>query len=192
LRWCPASHQDDPAAAAAVARDIAYFDQHGCLSPAARVRRIGRRPPLRRAPRTGTRDLAPSLPRGPLDTALAVRVNQWQGACAARAEDFHRGSTYAVAALGEPHFFPSPGARHVAVTPLTPARSLAALWIRTPFISPAPASRARTSRTCMRCYLTSSPCPRRYGAPGAAGLMQDPPLDGHEDPRPPMIDPARG
>ena len=181
----PASHQDDPEAAAAVARDIACFDQHGCLSPqVVCVAAPDARPFAARLARA-LEDVEAELPRGPMDTGLSVRLNQWQGACAALAEAFHRGRTHAVAALGEPTFFPSPGARHIAVTPLDPKLPLASLLrAHARHLTCIGIAGARESLEAGSDLLAlpEGATPRLV----PAGLMHDPPLDGHEDPRPPM------
>jgi len=90
-----------------------------------------------------------------------------------------------VAALEEPSFFPSPGGRHIAVTPLEPERPLASLLaVHARHITCVGIAGASASEESLPAILAlpEGATPRLV----PAGLMQDPPLDGHEDPRPPM------
>jgi hypothetical protein len=115
------------AVAAALARDVALFDQRGCLSVQA-VFTAGLAPAraLAGALAAELATLAATLPPGPLDPAAAARVHQL------RAEAEMRGLGLPQPPLGsgtvllapEPRLTPSPGLRTVFVHPLA---SLAAV-----------------------------------------------------------------
>lgn len=175
-------HPSDGASSVhAIGNDVAAYDQHGCLSP--RVVLV-----------EGTDDdavrvaeciverlafLSRHCPRGPLDLGLAAAIVQWQGAMAARAAYFWRGVDHSVAVLCDSGLASTPGGRNIAVLPCGSLRRIRELLA--PVASyltciglAGPASRWN------ELTLPPGACPRLV----AAGTMQDPPLDGYEDPRP--------
>jgi hypothetical protein len=108
--------------AAGLARDTALFDQRGCLSLQAVYAPPEMVPALAAALAGALGRAARELPPGPLDPALAARVQQ------ARAEAEMRGLALAALPLAtgtvivepDPAFRPSPGLRTLRVHPLDP------------------------------------------------------------------------
>ena len=165
--------------AARVARDVALYDQHGCLSPQTVLVEAAHAPGFARALANALKALEDELPRGPVDAGRAVAIHQWQGAMAAVAEEFHRGPTYGVALLEHTRIIGSPGGRNIAVVPM---KSWEKAW--------SAVGSELSALTCLGVH--GAPLERQaLGLPLAAqprvvqaGFMQDPPLDGPEDPRP--------
>ena len=164
-------------AAEAVARDIALYEQSGCLSPqcvfvaGADVRRAAAR--LHQA----LDEVAGEWPARAIapDEALAART--WLGAAGAASVEMHRTASHVVAALDSTRLLPSGARRHVAVVPYADADALEnALAPHARHIT-AIASDARVAAVAL------APDARRV----ALGALQFPPLDGWEDPRPPTI-----
>lgn len=167
--------------AADIARDIVHYDQFGCLSPRAVFVQSESAAPFAERLAVALARLAAELPRGPLDPELAARITQWQGAVAATAAAFHRGAAYGVAALGSAGFMDSPGARNVTVVPVTDAEHALGLL-----------GASLRHLTCVGVGGDHAPVRRALSAASrsrvvTAGTMQDPPLDGYEDPRPPIV-----
>jgi len=168
-------------AIAGVARDVAHYDQLGCLSPQL-VFVEGPAAPVAAALHRELDTLDATLPRGPLDVGLASRIQQWRGACAAIAEDFHRGKTHAVACLATPQFRGSPGGRNVCVVPVASLDDVVEL-LRPHARHLTNVGVAGARERVAELFAVALPFgPRRVVD---AGAMQDPPLDGPEDKRPP-------
>jgi hypothetical protein len=162
-----------PAAARAVAGDIAEHDQRGCLSPQT-VFVAGDPVAFARALHDALGALGSLWPRGNLTAGEGAAAAQWQGVQAVRARWFRRGPTHAVAALDAPALVPTPGLRHVTVCPADSVDTLrAALGGALPHL------------TCVGVAGAIDPSAWRFTRARvvAAGTMQDPPLDGPEDPR---------
>ncbi len=170
-------------AAEGFALDVALHDQRGCLSPQA-IFVVGDLSRTKRFAEALDRALAAlvvSLPRGVLDLGLGASVAQWQGVQAALGARVYRGDSHAVVLWpgAPPLGIGSPGARNIPVvavsslaaacTLLTPhARWLSCVGITEGASVTEALPRAATPRVCH------------------AGTMQDPPLDGPEDPRAPV------
>lgn len=114
-----AAEADPASTAAALARDVALFDQRGCLSVQA-VFTDGDAPTLARELAGALQGIAEGWPPGPLDPSRAAAVQQ------VRAEARLRGLHQPEVALGAgtviveplPSFQPSPGLRTVRIHPL--------------------------------------------------------------------------
>ncbi len=163
-------------AAVHIARDVADYDQRGCLSPQG-VFSVGTTADAVALARAIHRALGQEIPRGPLDPAEAARVVQWQGVMAVQGELFLRGAHHAVAVLSAPGRVGSPGARNVAVVPVRDPDEAARLLA--------------ADAAYLTCVGVAGDMAAVVVPPGAAprvvaaGTMQDPALDGPEDPRPP-------
>ncbi len=165
------NHRD---AAMRVAEDVAWYDQRGCLSPQAVLVTSGDPAAFAEHLHRALTHVQRWLPRGPLDAGLGAAVMQWQGVREATAEGFWRGDTHSVALCEKPTLG-TPGARQVTVTGLDDdglhrlvsehARWLTALGVD-----------GRTDDLAA--------IPGFHGRLVAAGMLQDPPLDGPEDIRP--------
>jgi len=117
---------DDQSVASGLARDIALFDQRGCLSVQA-VFTDRDAAPLADALAAALARLERDLPPGPLDPAAAARVQQIR--IEARMRALHqpeiRLAAGTVIVEPEPRFQPSPGLRTVRVHPLDSLQQLA-------------------------------------------------------------------
>ncbi|MFO0647766.1 MAG: acyl-CoA reductase [Polyangiales bacterium] len=160
-------------AARAVALDVALHDQRGCLSPRIAFVR-GDAVAFARALHEAFTALEASLPRGVVEVGEAASVMQWQGAAAARCAWSRRGRAHFVGALETPSFMASPGLRSVLVCPVSSVAEACSVM-----------GRALAHLTCVGATGSLD----AWRATGArvvrAGSMQDPALDGPEDPRPP-------
>ncbi|MFO0626312.1 MAG: acyl-CoA reductase [Polyangiales bacterium] len=162
--------------AQAVARDVAAYDQHGCLSPQV-VLCAHDAPGLARALHHALADLETRWPRAPMDAGVGAGVWQWLGVQAALGATVHRGAGHAVTLWDRAVMQASPGARNVAVVPVHDLDAARALLT--------PHARVLSN------VGTDAPHDPRWrpegfaGRVSAVGAMQDPPLDGPEDPRPP-------
>jgi acyl-CoA reductase-like NAD-dependent aldehyde dehydrogenase len=118
------------AIAAALARDVAAYDQRGCLSPQAVL--------VQNGPACDTRGFALRLadaldalalewPRGELPPAAAAAQVQWRGVAAVRGE-LHVRTSCAVGYAGDAALRASPGYRNVAVHDCRDVAALRA-WI---------------------------------------------------------------
>lgn len=168
------SWRDDTARA--LAQDVAAYDQHGCLSPQV-VLCARDAPGLARALHDALEALARRWPRAPMDASVGAGVWQWLGVQAALGATVFRGAGHAVTLWDRPLMQASPGARNIAVVPVRDLDEARAL------LSPHAALLSNVG--------TDAPGeggwrPEGFaGRVSAVGEMQDPPLDGPEDPRPP-------
>lgn len=162
--------------AVGLARDVAAYDQHGCLSPQV-VLCVRDAPGLARALHAALEETARRWPRAPMDDGVGAGVWQWLGVQAALGATVLRGEDHAVTLWDRAVMQASPGARNIAVVPvrdLDEARGLLAPHAR--FLSN---------------VGTDAPADPRWrpegftGRVSAVGEMQDPPLDGPEDGRGP-------
>jgi hypothetical protein len=170
----------------ALGADVAAYDQRGCLSPQV----VLVEGTLDEAGLFGEQLLGAlqlygrERPRGTIDVGLAAEIVQWQGVMAARAVAFWRGEDHAVAVLEEKELVGSPGGRNIAVVPCGSLEGVARLLepvaghLTTIGIA-GPEARWR------ELALPPGACPRIV----SVGAMQNPPLDGYEDPRPPAFGP---
>ena len=123
------SHEADPALAArGLARDIALFDQRGCLSVAA-VYTDGAASTLATELAIALRHQASELPPGPTDLAAASALQQLRGEAQMRGLESHLLALNTGTVLVEPklNFQPSPGLRTVRVHPVDRLTSIPAL-----------------------------------------------------------------
>lgn len=157
-----------------LARDVALYDQRGCLSPlAVLVRGDGAR--VAEAMHQALTAYEAALPRGPLDVGEAARVMQWQGVQSAVSERVWRGATHFVAHVTGPARVASPGARNIAVISLRDDAALRAqLDALAPWVTVVGLAGAWPEGERPAAFR---------GRVAPAGTMQDPPLDGPEDPR---------
>ncbi len=160
---------------AEVALDVALHDQRGCLSPRVAFAR-GDAVAFARALHEALSRVEVSLPRGAVEVGEAASVMQWQGAAAARCAWSRRGRAHFVGALEAPSFMASPGLRSVLVCPVSSVAEARSLM--------------GTELAHLTCVGASGALDA-WGATGAravrSGSMQDPALDGPEDPRPPRV-----
>ncbi|MDB4929779.1 MAG: putative acyl-CoA reductase, partial [Myxococcaceae bacterium] len=164
------------AAAARVAEDVAWYDQRGCLSPQAVLVTAGDPGAFAEQLHRALAELAPRLPRGPLDVGLGAAVMQWQGVQAATARRFWRGDDHAVA-LHDAPAIGSPGARHVTVAGLDEPGLHALVTHHAPWLTALGVDGPTRDLATIAGF---------HGRVVPAGELQDPPLDGPEDPRPPL------
>ncbi len=116
------------AALDALALDVAAYDQHGCLSPAAVLVEEGGAVSPRDVAAGLSRALdrlEPRMPRSPMPADVAAAQMQWRGVAAALHELHDRGA-HAVAFEGHGPIRETPGHRNVAVHALAQAHQLAA------------------------------------------------------------------
>lgn len=161
----------------AIAWDVCAYDQLGCLSPQV-VFTTGDGAALARSLSAAIERCAGSFPRAPLGITLGARVMQWHGRLAATGAQVLRTKNGSVAWVDQSVMIDSPGGRNIAVVK---ARS------------PDDIQRVLTPHACfLSCVGLNTPAmrsalPREVRARVAAlGTMQDPALDGPEDPRPPF------
>lgn len=161
-------------AARAVAVDIAEHDQRGCLSPQV-VFVEGESLHFAKALHAALEALEGTWPRGPLDAGEGASVAQWQGITAARARWFRKGKAHGVGAFDSAVLWATPGARNVVVCPIPSVAALGELL-----------GRGGEQLTCVGLAGTLDPTAWAFTHARVvpAGTMQDPPLDGPEDPRP--------
>ncbi len=157
-----------------LAIDVAAYDQHGCLSPQV-VLCASDAPGLARALHAALEDLARRWPRARMDDGMGAGVWQWLGVQSALGATVLRGDGHAVTLWERAVMQASPGARNIAVVPvrdLDEARGLLA-----------------PHAGLLSNVGTDAPDDPRWrpegftGRVSAVGEMQDPPLDGPEDPR---------
>ncbi len=178
-----ADHDGASGHARALAEDVAAYDQAGCLSPRAVYVLGGSAGAVGAALDAELAKCEAAWPRGPVDVGLASRIAQWQGLHAARAIAFHRGRTHAVAVHDRVEVPDAPGMRNIAVYPIASLAELCSM------LAP-----IRAQITTLGIGGVGAPASLRdaLGLPACVravpvGIMQDPPLDGYEDPRPPLI-----
>lgn len=160
-------------AARAVALDVALHDQRGCLSPQAVFVR-GDAVAFAGALHKALAAVERVLPRGRVAVGEAAAAMQWQGVMAARASWFRRGATHAVAAFDAPALDATPGLRNVVVSAVTGVDDVrAALGANARYV------------TCVGTDESAPVWGFTAARVVALGAMQDPPLDGPEDPRRP-------
>lgn len=158
-----------------LARDIAAYDQRGCLSPQV-VLTTGEGARVAAALHEALEARESLWPRAPLDLGLGASVAQWQGVQAALASRLWRGAKHGVSWWSEAKLQASPGARNVAVVSVRDMAQARALL--TPFASLL--SVVGTAGSVGDAWR-----PEGFaGRVAAVGAMQDPALDGPEDPRP--------
>lgn len=109
-------------AAAAFARDIAAYDQRGCLSPHA-ILVEGDDARAEVFAQTLHQALARELPRGAVPADAAAEQLQWRGVAAARGV-LHIGDTHAISCEHGAPLRPSPGYRNAGVYTLESAAEL--------------------------------------------------------------------
>lgn len=112
----------------ALALDVAAYDQHGCLSPAAVLVEEGGAVAPRDVAATLDRALARlerAMPRGALTPELAAAQMQWRGVAAALHE-LREHDTHAVSFEGDAAIRPAPGHRNIAVHSVADLRQLPA------------------------------------------------------------------
>jgi hypothetical protein len=109
-------------AAAAFARDVAAYDQRGCLSPHA-ILVEGDDARAEAFARSLHGALARELPRGAMPADAAAEQLQWRGVAAARGV-LHGADTHAVSCEHAASLRPSPGYRNVGVYTLASADEL--------------------------------------------------------------------
>lgn len=160
-------------AARAVARDVALYDQRGCLSPQTVFVR-GDAAGFARSLHRALGAIEAELPRGRVEVGEAAGVMQWQGVKAARAAWFRRGPTHAVAAFEAPTVEGTPGLRNVVVSAVAGVDA----------VSAALGANARNV-TCVGTDDEDDVWRWTAARVVPLGAMQDPPLDGPEDPRDP-------
>lgn len=161
--------------ASALARDVAAYDQHGCLSPQV-VLGVGDARGLAMALHEALTALATAWPRAPMDLGVGAAALQWTGAQAALGAEVFRAPSHVVTLWDHPALQASPGARHIAVVPVRDLDEARALL--------APEAR---HLSCVGTDALDDPRwrPAQFeGRACALGEMQDPPLDGPEDRRP--------
>lgn len=164
-------------AARAVALDVALHDQRGCLSPQS-VLVVGDARAFALSVHRALGELDRALPRGPMEVGDAARALRWMGEQAAMADALHRGEGHAVSVWSEARLVPSPGARHVAVAGTHDVDVVRdALAVHARYLSVVGVAGDARSVTWPEGFR---------GRVVEAGTMQDPPLDGPEDARPPM------
>jgi len=160
-------------AARAVAADLADHDQRGCLSPQTVFVR-GDAVAFAKALHGALGALEALVPRGFVGAGDGATIAQWQGVLAARGRWFRRGPSHGVGALDAPELVATPGLRNVAVCPVDSVAALrGALGDALPHL------------TCVGVAGPLDVDAWRFTRARvvAAGTMQDPPLDGPEDPR---------
>jgi hypothetical protein len=167
------NHRD---AAARVAEDVAWYDQRGCLSPQAVLVTAGDPGAFAAQLHEALVELSARLPRGPLDVGLGAAVMQWRGVHAATARRFWRGDDHAVALHDAPSIG-SPGARHVTVAGVDESGLLALVSHHARWLTALGVDGPTADLATVPCFA---------GRLVPAGTLQDPPLDGPEDPRPPL------
>ena len=127
LRTALSSHL--PALAAAIARDVAAYDQRGCLSPqVVFVEKGGELSPRDLASLVATQGLAPlasAMPRGALPIEIGAQQVQWRGLASSLHELFE-GDGYATSFEQGLAVRPTPGYRNIAVHPFDAPAELAA------------------------------------------------------------------
>lgn len=157
-----------------VALDVALHDQRGCLSPRIVFVR-GDAVAFARALHEALSRIEASLPRGAVEVGEAASVMQWQGAASARCAWSRRGRTHFVGALETPSFMASPGLRGVLVCPASSVAAACSLM-----------GREIAHLTCVGATGSLDAWRATEARVVRSGSMQDPALDGPEDPRPPM------
>lgn len=170
------SGADEGQAAAALARDVAAFDQRGCLSPrvALVAGSLARVAALARALAAELAAFERRAPRGPLDAETRAELARYAataqalGACH-RGEGYLVGLDEAPAALLLP-----PAARALHVMPASP--EAAARWLA-PWAAKLAAVGAAGVGPLLDAVRAAAPRARR----SALGQMQKPPLDGPVD-----------
>lgn len=168
--------EGSPQVAAALARDVAAYEQHGCLSPQV-VLCAGDARGLAVGLHAALTALASAWPRAPMDLGVGAAALQWTGAQAALGAEVLRAPSHVVTLWDHPALQASPGARHIAVVPVRDLDEARALL--------APEAR---HLSCVGTDALDDPRwrPAQFeGRACALGEMQDPPLDGPEDLRPP-------
>lgn len=161
--------------AAGLARDVAAYDQHGCLSPQV-VLCVSDAPGLALALHHALEEIALRWPRAPMDNGVGAGVWQWLGVQSALGATVLRGECHAVTLWPHAGMQASPGARNIAVVPVRDLDEARAL------LSP--------HAGFLSTVGTDVPGDLRWrpegfaGRVSAVGEMQDPPLDGPEDLRP--------
>jgi hypothetical protein len=164
----------DEDTAHAVARDVALYDQQGCLSPQ-QVFVRGDAVQFAQALHRALATVGERLPRAPLPLGDATAVMQWQGEHAARCVWFRRGETHAVGCADPNAIAGTPGWRNVLVCEARDEADVCRVL-------------GAALRAVTVLGVTGMPTRTRWGGVMgrvvAVGTMQDPPLDGHEDVRP--------
>lgn len=118
-----------PALAAAIARDVAAYDQRGCLSPqmifVEKGGELSPRDVASLVASTGLSTLARSMPRGALPIDIGAQQVQWRGLASSLHELFE-GDGYATSFEQGTIVRPTPGYRNIAVHGFDSPQELAA------------------------------------------------------------------
>jgi hypothetical protein len=165
------SQQHARVAASMLARDVAAYDQRGCLSPHAVFVQRGKACDGKRFAKLLADELdalAASWPRGTLPAAAAADQLQWRGVAAATCE-LHARESCAVSYAGELPLRASPGYRNVAVHDVADVAALRArlapLSVQLKALGVASAGKDLAALADAAPYVC------------AIGSMQEPPLD---------------
>ena len=160
----------------ALARDVADHDQRGCLSPQG-VYVVGNAADARAVAEALHAAMYTQPPRGRLEAEEAARVMQWHGRMAVGAAGLLRGPQHSVAWFDTPVRANAPGGRAIAVVPVASvAEAMNCVQPDAPWL------------TCVGIAGLTEPVTLAQGAMPRVvpvGTMQDPAMDGPEDPRTP-------
>lgn len=166
--------------AAAIARDVAAYDQRGCLSPqlvlVERGGELSARDLASLLATHGLARLARSMPRGALPIEVGAQQLQWRGLASSLHELFE-GDGYATSFEGESAARPTPGYRNVAVHAFGAAEEVGARLARYGAHLKVVAVAGDAERVVLPPPLSPRVC--------AVGEMQRPPLLAATDGLPP-------
>lgn len=168
--------RDDEERARAFAADVAAYDQRGCLSPQVALC-VGDAVAFATRLHHALDALHARWPRGAMALGAAAAQAQWIGAQAAQGAKVLRGEGHVVSVWSRAVMQASPGGRSVAVVQVAgddEARALLAPHAR--LLSVVGVCEGDALRWAPEGFA---------GRVSPLGAMQDPPLDGPEDPRPP-------
>jgi len=168
--------------ALALARDVAAYEQSGCLSPQCVFVRATEIAHWVAGFAAALDSVSVELPVGPVDRATAALVHAWRGALAAADADLRIGRAGSIAVTRGLPAIASPGARNVPVVPYANEFELRDL------LAPIASATTTVGVSGPHAARTLSQS-LQYARVVPVGAMQTPPLDGWEDPRPPRIRP---
>lgn len=162
----------------ALAADVAAYDQRGCLSPQV-VLVVGDGARVAEGLHRALAALEARWPRARLDLGTGASVAQWQGVQAALATTLWRAPKHSVSWWRDARMQASPGARNIAVVSVRDLAQARALL--DPYA-------AHLSVVGVAGAVADAWRPEAFaGRVVPVGSMQDPPLDGPEDLRPPLV-----